>query len=394
MPQATLRLLSADNHIVEPPDLWTSRIDAKYRDRAPRLVKGETADWYVVEGDKSIGSLGTATHPGLRLQADKPYEISLEDRWENVRPGGYEPDEAVKDMDLDGVDGAVVFPTRGVGGIWRLQDSGLLSAICRSYNDWIAEFCAPYPERLKGAAMINLDDVPWAVEELSRAKGLGLEAAIITVHPPHELGYDKDVYEPFWAVAEELEMPLCLHSGSNRTVRDGLPMYHHDPTMDPDEPLEVVYINADHWIKRSLTSMILSRVFERHPRLKVVSVENQAGWVAHWLYRLDLWYRERPVRWGRYDSGMMPSDYFHRNVFVSFQDDPTAPALRSLIGVENLLWGSDYPHTECTWPESQRVVREILQDVPEEEVRRITYLNAAEVFGFAVPSSWEAGDAG
>ena len=385
MVQTKLTLLSADNHIVEPPDLWTSRIEPKFRDRAPRLVREETADWYRVEGDLSIGSLGTATHAGDRYKTDRAYEIPLEDRWENVRPGGYDPHEAIKDWDIDGVYGAVVFPTRGVGGLWRLEDSELLSAICRTYNDWIAEFSRPYPERIKGAAMINLDNVQEGVQELHRAKTLGLEAAVITVHPPHGRGYHNQEYEPLWAMAEELDMPLCLHSGSNRSEQDGTPMYHHDRTKDPDEPIEVVWINSDHWIRRSLTSVIMSGVFERYPRLKMISVENQAGWVAHWLFRLDLWYENRPTSWGRFKTDMKPSDFFHRNVFASFQDDWTATALRSMIGVDNLLWGSDYPHTESTWPESQRVIREIFEGVPEEEVRKITCLNTARVFGFSMP---------
>ena len=382
MVQTKMKLLSADNHIVEPPDLWTSRIEPKFRDRAPRLIREETADWYRVEGNLSIGSLGTATHAGDRYTADHAYEIPLEDRWENVRPGGYDPHEAIKDWDIDGVYGAVVFPTRGVGGLWRLEDSELLSAICRTYNDWIAEFCQPYPERMRGAAMINLDNVQEGVQELSRARKLGLRAAVITVHPPSGRGYHSQEYEPLWAMAEELDMPLCLHSGSNRSLGDGIPMYHHDQTKDPGEPLEIVFINGDHWVRRSLTSMIMSGVFERFPRLKAVSVENQAGWVGHWLFRMDLRYENRPTSWGRFKPGMKPSDFFHRNVFATFQDDWTAVATRSLIGADNLLWGSDYPHTECTWPESQRVIREIFKEVPEEDLQKITYLNTARVFGF------------
>ena len=130
--------------------------------------------------------------------------------------------------------------------------------------------------------------------------------------------------------------------------------------------------------------MILSGVFDRFPRLKVLSVENLAGWAAHWLYMLDLRYKSRRGGgMGRFQGDVLPpSDFFHRNCGVTFQDDWTASAMRSLIGVDNLLWGSDYPHQESTWPESQRVVREIFEGVPEEELRKITFLNLAKIFGF------------
>ncbi len=385
MVMTKLRLLSADSHIVEPPDLWTSRIDPKYKSRAPRVVRRGEADWWIVEKNQSVGSLGNTTHAGDRYRTDKPHEISLKDRWESVRRGAYEPDEAIKDMDIDGVEGAVMFPTKGVGGLWLVEDPQLFSAICKTYNNWIAEFCKQHPKRLLGAAMINLDNVPEAVEELRRAKKLGLRAAIITIHPAHERGYFRSEYDPFWAVAQDLDMPLCLHSGSNRTVRDGLPMDHYEQA-DPHEPLDIVYPNGDHWIRRSLTGLIMSKVFERYPRLKIISIENQAGWAGHWLYRMDMRYRDRPTTWGRFKGDAKPSDFFHRNIFVSFQDDWTAVATRKMIGVDNLMWGSDYPHSEGTWPDSQRVVHEIFHDVPEGELRKITYLNCARVFGFDMAS--------
>ena len=385
MVQTKLRLLSADTHIVEPPGLWTSRIDPKFRARAPRVVRRDNADWWIVEENQSVGSIGNSTHSGERFHK-RPEEISLNDTWENVRPGAYNPHEAIKDMELDGVEGGVIFPTKAGRGLWVVQDSELFSAICRAYNDWVADFCRPYPERLKAAAMINLDDLQEGVQELHRAKKLGLEAALITVHPAHERPYHIPDYDPFWQAAQDLNMPVCLHSGTNRTLRDGFPMDSWDQS-DPHEVGEVLYTNSDYWIRRSLTSIILSKVFERYPRLKVVSVENQAGWVAHWLFRVELRYRDRGTRWGRFEGDMKPSDFFHRNCAVSFQDDWTAVATRGLIGADNLLWGSDYPHGEGTWPESQRVVREIFHDASEEDLRKITYLNTARVFGFPVSAN-------
>jgi predicted TIM-barrel fold metal-dependent hydrolase len=325
--------------------------------------------------------VGNATHPGERYTTERPHEISVDDRWEAVRKGAYDPDAAIEDMAIEGVEGAVIFPTKGVGGIWMTPDPELLNAICRTYNDWAAEFCNPYPDALKGAAMINLDDIAEGVAELTRAKKLGLSAAIITVHPAHERQYFMHDYDPFWAAAQEMDIPLCLHSGSNRTTRDGIPMDHYTSD-DPYEPLDLVYPNGDHWIRRSLSAMIMSGVFERFPRLKVASVENQAGWAGHWLFRMDLRYHDRKTSWGRFKSDMGPSDFFHRNIVVSFQDDRTAVTTRNLIGVDNLVWGSDYPHTECTWPESQRVIRDIFSDASEEEIHKITFANTARFFGF------------
>lgn len=387
MVQTKLNLLSADNHVVEPPDLWMSRIESKYRDKAPRLVPGETADWWMVGEDLCVGSVGLSTHPGERYRQDRQHEMSTYDRYEKVRPGSYDPHEAIKDMEVDGVEGAMIFPSLGVGGMWQVADSGLLSAICRTYNDWMTEFCQPYPKRLKGAAMINLDDVPAGVEELRRSRKMGLTAALISVHPAHERQYFNPEYEPFWAAAQDLEMPVCLHSGSNRTGRDGVPADHFNQG-DPNEPLDVLYTNLDQWIKQSLTSIILSGVFERYPRLRVVSVENEAGWAGHWLFRLDRryekagWHENRLSAWSRFKEDVKPSHFFHQNCAVTFQDDWTAVQYRSTIGVDNLLWGSDYPHKESTWPESQRVIREIFDGVPEDEVRKITYLNAARILGF------------
>ena len=143
------------------------------------------------------------------------------------------PHESLADMEYDGVFGGTIFPTAGVGGIWRIGDTGLLNVVCSLYNEWIADFCKPYPDRLKGVAMLNLDVVEEGVRELYRARDLGLTAALITVYPKHERQYHNPEYEPLWAAAQELGMPLCLHSGSHR---DGVPMDQfndEDPQQSP-----------------------------------------------------------------------------------------------------------------------------------------------------------------
>lgn len=371
-------LLSADNHIVEPPDLWTARANADYLERVPRLVKGDDYDWWCVEGSQSMGSIGNTTQAGDRYTSEEPHKMTAKGRWESVRPGAYDPHESVADMEYDGVFGGAIFPTAGVGGIWRIEDTGLLNVVCSLYNEWIADFCKPYPDRLKGVAMLNLDNVEDGVRELYRAHELGLTAALITVYPKHERQYHNPEYEPLWAAAHELGMPLCLHSGSHR---DGVPMDQFNDE-DPNNPLGVMYCTQQYRVMRSIASMIWSKVFERYPGLKVASVENNAGWAPHFLYMMDLHHRDRGMLWPRFKNDMTPSDFFHRNVFLSFQEDWQAVRERDLIGVGNLMWGSDYPHTEGTWPDSKRVIDEIFSEVPDDEVRLMTHDNVAKVFGF------------
>ena len=153
---AGYKILSSDDHVLEPAELWTERIEARYRDRAPRLLREETGDdAWLCDGFKILG-LGPAAQVGRRF--DEPEKLSFGDRIENMRPGGYIPEEHIKDMDLDGVDVSIMYPTTSLL-IYIVPDTGLVNACFRAYNDWIAEFCRSYPARLKGIAMINLDDV-------------------------------------------------------------------------------------------------------------------------------------------------------------------------------------------------------------------------------------------
>ena len=369
---AGYRVISSDNHIMEPPDLWAKRIEAKYRDRRPQLVTMEGGQAWVCEGNEG-NSPGQGSQPGVRFESQE--ELARIDFFENVRPGGYIPDDHIKDMDTDGIDVSIIYPSAGLVMYGRVPDGDLLSAVFRAYNDFVGEFCQPYPKRLGGIAMINVDDVKLAVNELRRCRAMGFVGGMITVYPPEGRRYDSPEYDPLWATAQDLEMPLSLHAATNR--------WGSGEAFQLKETARLAHLcNMDMGVRMSLADMIYSGVFERYPKLQIGAVEHELSWAPHFLNRLDYNYLERPAGWEgyRYKENMLPSDYFHRNVFLGFQEDALGIQLRHIIGVDSLQWGSDYPHHESTFPRSLEILEEILGDCTEEEKAKIAGGNAARVY--------------
>ena len=373
---ADYRIVSSDDHIYEPPDLWTSRIEEKYRDRCPQLQPFRDGQIWVCDG--TLGqSLAQGTNAGRRYE--DPDTVTRVDVFENVRPGGYIPEEHIKDMDLDGVDVSVLYPTVGLMLFRTVTDSDLLTAIFRTYNDFTAEYCSGHPKRLVAIAMINVDDVQVGVKELERCKKKGFVGAMIPVAPPQRQKYYSAEYEPLWAQAQELGMPLSLHTVTNRAGSETSLQSEVDR---PPADMLAELCSQDYYAKMSLAHMIYSGVFERYPSLQVGSVEHELSWIPNFLDRLDFNYTQRGYErdWYRFKEDMLPSDYFHRNVFLSFQEDTLGLRDRDIIGVDNIQWGSDYPHTESTFPRSREILQEILADCTEEEKAKISGGNAARIY--------------
>ena len=369
------RIISSDNHVFELPDLWESRIEAKFRDRAPRIHREEDGDWWYCDGKKLTGAgFGFAgAQTGRRFEEAE--KLTHGDVFENIRPGGYIPEEQIKDMDLDGVDVSILYPTAGLQ-LYKIPDGLLLTAMFRTYNDWVAEFCAAYPNRLKGIAMINIDDVNEGTADLEHCANQGFVGAMIPVYPPKDRRYDSPEYDRFWSAAQDLEMPLSLHSATNRFgsgLGDG---------SESGGPSLGIRPNNDFFPRVSISELILSGVFERFPKLQIGLVEYELSWAPFFLRRLENTYDQQGFgREGyRFKEDMQPSDYFHRNVFLGFQEDDLGIRLRDIIGVDNLQWGSDYPHMESTFPKSQEILEEILMDCTEEEKAKIAGGNAARVY--------------
>ena len=369
------RLISSDSHIIEPPDLWTTRMKGEFAERAPRVVKEEKGDWWYIDGKRSMSFLGVQT--GDRFEKDAK-ELITEARWEDVRSAAYDPAAYVQENQRDGVVASVIYPSEALLA-YAIPDSALCSATMAAYNDFIAEFCAADPARMKGIALLNIDDPAAAVKEMQRCRQAGLSGAMITVLPPADQAYDHLRYEPVWAASVDLEMPLSMHVATGRQFAS----VDAEQT-SVQEVSESAFYLQDHFIRKSLGEMIFSGVFERHPGLRVGSVEHEVCWIPFFLSQMDYTYTERPLRgdWHRFAPGVLPSDFFRNNCFVSFQEDSVGIRTRDVFGVHTLMWGSDYPHTESTFPRSREILAKILEGVPDDEQTLIVRDNVAKLYGF------------
>jgi predicted TIM-barrel fold metal-dependent hydrolase len=323
---------------------------------------------------------------GMRF--DRPKDVwTTRPLWEEVPEAAYEPHAMLRALDEDGVWGAVIQPTQGF--MWfMLEDLELVSEICRASNDFIADFCAVAPDRLKGVAVINVRDVDAAVMEFERCAARGIAAAFVPIWPEGDERYDDPRFDPIFAAAHETGIPLLLHIGAMGPNIEGCTF---SPNLSRPErqtvPLPAERATMDYWIRHSLACMLFSGVFDRYPGVKVGTVEHELAWIPHWLAQMDFVYVERPamLRGWKSKDGLLPSDYWRRHMFGTFMEDEIGVRLRDVIGVENILWGNDFPHAESTWPRSGAFLERIFADVPLVEQQMMICRNAQRLYGFDVP---------
>jgi predicted TIM-barrel fold metal-dependent hydrolase len=372
-------LASADSHFVEPPDIFERYLPAALRPLAPRMDvltddRGVSQHAWTFEGHMVSPLGGGAPRRGVVDPGNREFRAM----WSDIDPAAHEPNAYVDALDVDGVEVAVVQPTAGLVW-WRVPDSSLLDALFRAQNEHMADFCSVQPDRTKGIACLNVDDVQNACAELRRCRDRGMVGALIPVHPGAAGSYSDPRYDPLWATAQELETPLCMHVA---TIRPGVPSASSMSTIALTPGLRSV---REYWVRLSLADIIFAGVFDRFPRLRVGSVEHEAAWLPFWLDTMDWTYQHREVLTGgwRSASGQLPSETFRTNMFVTFIEDALAIELRHHIGVENLMWGNDFPHTESSWPESRQLVDKLMQDVAPAERLAMSSTNTKRLFGLA-----------
>ncbi len=354
------RILSADSHVVEPPDLWTEGIEPEFRQRAPRLEHLPDGDVYTCEG------MEPAEIASLSAAGDLEVTFTTKGRWEGaVRTGAYDPHARLVDMDRDGVDLEIVYPTVALR-MFAIEDPALRRACFSAYNDWVADFCRAYPDRLKGIGMVATDDEDLAVAELERICRLGLVGPMISVRPDRP-DYVQPKFDRFWSTAVELGMPVSLHVGTNGERQRPIA----EATVGE---LCTISVSA----QQTLVDLIFGGVFVRHPELMVISVEHSAGWVPFLMQSMDSAFHIKAAT--HLNEGLKASDYFRRNIRLTFMRDDVAIRYRNEIGIDLLLWSTDYPHRESTFPHSREVLSKMMVGVPDDEQNQIACGNTAALY--------------
>lgn len=358
-------IISADSHITEPPNAYIDYIDPKFRDRAPHMVRDDRkGDLFVIEG------LSKPIPMGLVAAAGKPANelTAFGVKFEDLHRGGWDPEARMADQDRDGVSAEVLYPTVGMM-LCNHKDYDFKKACFDAYNQWIANYCSAHPDRLIGVGQTAMRSVEEGIQDLSRIKDLGLKGVMMSGNPQLE-DYDSPIYDPFWEAAIDLGLPLSFHI---LTSRDDAIGRTRGPKLNSF--LSIIRGNQD-----IIGMLILSGVFERHPRLKMVCVEADAGWAPHYMYRMDHAYDRHRYWLTAGTISKLPSEYFRENIYLTFQDDWVAFKMKDMCNFRRLMWANDFPHSDSTWPWSQELLKKHTANLSEEEKNQILHDNVAELY--------------
>ncbi|MSP83117.1 MAG: amidohydrolase [Alphaproteobacteria bacterium] len=361
----TSLMISADSHVQEPPEVYGERLPQRLRHRAPRIETRDGKRYLIVDGKKPR-RLDVAE--ALADEDDQNREFRKDPT------GGRDLTLRLKDQERDGVLAEVIYPNTSLF-LYNSRDPEYQLAVARAYNDWASELFGAQPKRFAPVGIVPVEDVGAAVVEVERAAKLGFRSIKIPITHTRR-PYNRPEYEPLWAACAANDVVLALHAFSN--AEDTYPEDWGEEEGIGGALAHMAMSMADG--QNPVALLISSGALQRHPKLKVVIVECGAGWLAWLLYVLDEQVRKKHM-WVKPRLDALPSEYFNRQGFVTFSDDPVALNNLKYTGAQSMLWGSDYPHDEGTFPHSQAVVARIFQGVSEADKRAIVHDNAARLYG-------------
>lgn len=379
-------IVDADSHVMEPANLWLDYLEPEFKSRAMRIELDDAGLEYLsIDGNMSIQYCNGALGRIAAIEQDRawmqehrtlPYsEVAV------LAPGSVDPHERVNHLDREGIDKTFVFPTLSLGSESECRDPALSAAYARAYNRWASEFCSPYPDRLFAAAHINLRSIDEAVKEISRAAEDGMKGAFICPATVNGIRYGHEYYDPFWAAAQDLDMPVTMHVATHADY-PGRSLYPGHEAGLGNAPVAFMNMMSIPDPIIMFTSMMADGLFEKFPRLRFAMVEIGCTWVAHWLDIMD----DKIGRFG-FDTPltMSPSDYFKRQCWISAEPNEKGLGfIAELVGPDRFMWGSDWPHPEGHTDPLGKVKQNIV-GLPEEDRRKILGENALSMYGLPVP---------
>jgi len=367
-------LISVDDHVIEPAEMFVHHVPSKYLDSAPRVIRKEDgSDVWIYEGIEV---------PNLALNAvagRPPEEYGFEPTaYEEIRQGCYDSSARVRDMDANGVLASMNFPSMAgfCGQLFgRARDKDMALVMLRAYNDWhIDEWAGSHPGRFIPLALPGLWDAEVAADEVRRVAQKGCHAVTFSENPT-KLGFPSfhsEYWDPFWRACCDESVVVTLHIGSSSTL--ALP--------SPDSPINTVLTLGAMNVQMTTADLIWSRVIREFPDLRLSLSEGGIGWIPYMLERLDYVYRHHKAWTGADLGGQLPSEVFRERFNTCFIDDRVGVRLRDEIGLDTITWECDYPHSDSTWPYSPEVLYEYLRELDDDEINKITHRNAMRHYHF------------
>ena len=367
-------LVSVDDHVVEPPDMFEAHLPEKWRDVAPRMVRRDDGtDVWLYEG-KEIVNIGLNAVAGR-----PPDEYGMEPTsLHEMRPGCYDIHERVRDMDANGLLGSMCFPSfpNLCGQLFaRSKDKESALPILKAYNDWhVDEWCGTYPGRFIPLMIPPIWDPEEMAIEVRRLAAKGCHAVSFSENPEKLKlpSFHSEHWDPFWQACSDEGTIVCLHIGSSSQL----------VVTAQDAPIDVLITLQPVNIVQCAADLIWSPVLRKFPDLRIALSEGGIGWIPYLLERLDWIYTRHHAWTGQDFGGRLPSEVFRERIVTCFIDDPTGIVIRDRVGIDSICWEADYPHSDSTWPTSPEYLMKSLDGVPDVEIDKISHLNAMRHFRF------------
>ena len=363
-----LILVSVDDHVVEPPDVFVDRVPAKYADLAPKLITmpdGTEAWEYLGNLSMSVGLNAVVGRP--------PADYGLEPAaFSDMRPGCYDVHQRVRDMDANGVLGSLNFPSwPGFAGrqFQMTPDKEMALALLVAYNDWhVEDWCGAYPGRFIPCGLVPVWDPELMAAEVRRLADKGCHSVTFSENPARlDLpSLHSDHWDPFWAACEDTQTVVNMHIGSSSQL----------VVTAEDAPMDVLIALQPINLVQAAADLIFSPVFRKFPTFKIAMSEGGIGWIPYFLERIDYTYEHHKAWTGQDFGDQLPSQVFKERVVTCFIDDAAGVKNRHDIGIDMITWECDYPHSDCTWPTSPERLMKSLDGVPDDEIDKMTHLNA------------------